>query len=183
MDTLSWLSASNVPPQIRPLNWASTSVAHSRENCILWPWAYKARMYGGAAFQKPLLSNACAQRREKPGVRSSNSAPLSHEKIWAWMNLYEEFLDLSVQSRFPPQLSFKEGGIFYWMNSFRLWQHLKKARICFQSKERRSSTSPPLRCLISFGVPLNLSTLARALRIDARLWYFKGGTPAALLPS
>lgn len=110
MDTLSWLSASNVPPQIRPLNWAGTSVAHSRENCILWPWAYKARMYGGAAFQKPLLSNACAQRREKPGVRSSNSAPLSHEKIWAWMNLYEEFLDLSVQSRFPPQLSFKGGG-------------------------------------------------------------------------
>lgn len=111
MDTLSWLSASNVPPQIRPLNWAGTSVAHSRENCILWPWAYKARMYGGAAFQKPLLSNACAQRREKPGVRSSNSAPLSHEKIWAWMNLYEEFLDLSVQSRFPPQLSFKGGDL------------------------------------------------------------------------
>lgn len=26
------------------------------------------------------------------------------------MNLYEEFLDLSVQSRFPPQLSFKGGG-------------------------------------------------------------------------
>lgn len=135
MDTLSWLSASNVPPQIRPLNWAGTSVAHSRENCILWPWAYKARMYGGAAFQKPLLSNACAQRREKPGLQSSNSAPLSHEKIWAWMNLYEEFLDLSVQSRFPPQLSFKGGGVLLLNEQFQTVTTSKEGSNLF-SKQR-----------------------------------------------
>lgn len=51
------------------------------------------------------------------------------------MNLYEEFLDLSVQSRFPPQLSFKGGGVLLLNEQFQTVTASKEGSNLF-SKQR-----------------------------------------------
>lgn len=93
----------------------------------------KPERMAGLAFRSHFYITP-VHKDEKPGVPSSDSAPLSNEKIWTWMNLYEEFWISACKADF--HLSYPSKGEFLLLNehSFRLWQHLKKARICFQSK-------------------------------------------------
>lgn len=145
----------DVQPQIGPLNWKRNSVAHSRENCRLWPSVYKAWTYGRAAFQKILLSNASAQRIKTWSKEHKTWEMKESEHQWTFMQSFGSQRAKQISSSFILQR--KHFFSPFNKHSFGLWKHLKKAWICFVGKAWHGSL---------LGVIL--STLAQVLMLDGR---------------
>lgn len=163
-----WLSALDVQSQIMPLNW--TFATHSWEETVDRDLQHTNLDVWQVCLLEATFYPTPVHKEAKPVVKSIKTC--TPEK-WKDLNINErwwEVLDLCVQSVFPPSSSFKE-GIFFLFNkhSFRLWQHLKKTRICFQSKVRCCS---PTRCFILYGVSVILSTLGQGLSLDERWWFW-----------
>lgn len=113
-------------------------------------------------------------KEAKPVVRSLKTCT---PEQWKALNINElscKVLDLCMESRFPPPSPFKE-GIFpppplFNKHSFELWQHLKKAWICFQSKVWRCS---PLRCFTASGVPVIISSTSSGSEFRCGVVHFE----------